>query len=59
MNVFKTTALMTLMTLIVLFTAQVLGFDLIVSLFFAFIFNFIMYFYSGKLALASTKAKKN
>ncbi len=58
MNVFKTTALLTLMTLIVLFTAQVLGFDLIVSLFFAFIFNFIMYFYSGKLALASTKAKK-
>ena len=37
---------------------RVLGFDLIVSLFFAFIFNFIMYFYSGKLALASTKAKK-
>ena len=58
MNVFKTTALMTLMTLIVLFTAQVLGFDVIISLFFAFIFNFIMYFYSGKLALASTKAKK-
>ncbi len=58
MNVLKTTALLTLMTLIVLFTAQVLGFDLIFSLFFAFIFNFIMYFYSGKLALASTKAKK-
>ena len=58
MNVVKTTALLTLMTLLFLFTAQALGMDLISSLFFAFVFNFIMYFYSAKLALASTKAKK-
>jgi len=58
MNVIKTTALLTLMTLIFLFTAQALGVDLISSLFFASIFNFIMYFYSGRLALSSTKAKK-
>ena len=57
MNVVKTTALLTLMTLVLLFTAQSLGMDLISSLFFAFIFNFIMYFFSGKLALASTRAK--
>ena len=59
MNVIKTTALLTLMTLIFLFTAQALGVDLISSLFFASIFNFIMYFYSGRLALSSTRAKKN
>ena len=47
MNVIKTTALLTLMTLIFLFTAQALGVDLISSLFFDSIFNFIMYFYSG------------
>ena len=58
MNVIKTTALLTLMTLIFLFTAQALGVDLISSLFFASIFNFIMYFYSGRLALSSTRAKK-
>ena len=58
MNVIKTTALLTLMTLVFLFTAQALGVDLISSLFFASIFNFIMYFYSGRLALSSTRAKK-
>ena len=36
MNVLKTTTLLTLMTVIVIFTAQALGFDLIFSLFFAF-----------------------
>ncbi len=58
MNVLKTTTLLTLMTVIVIFTAQALGFDLIFSLFFAFIFNFIMYFYSSRIALASTRARK-
>lgn len=58
MNFLKTTTLLTVMTLIVVFTAQALGFSLISSLFFAFLFNFIMYFNSAKIALASTKAKK-
>ena len=58
MNVLKTTTLLTLMTVLVIFTAQALGFDLIFSLFFAFIFNFIMYFYSSRIALASTRARK-
>ena len=58
MNFLKTTTLLTVMTLIVVFTAQALGFSLISSLFFAFLFNFIMYFNSAKIGLASTKAKK-
>ena len=57
MNVIKTTALLTLMTLIFLFTAQSLGVDLVSSLFIAFVFNFFMYFFSAKLALAATRAK--
>lgn len=58
MNQVKTTILLTLMTLVVLFTAQTLGYNLIFSLFFAGIFNFLIYFYSGKIALSSTRAKK-
>ena len=57
MNVIKTTALLTLMTLIFLFTAQSLGVDLVSSLLIAFVFNFFMYFFSAKLALAATRAK--
>ena len=57
MNVIKTTALLTLMTLIFLFTAQSLGVDLVSSLFIAFLFNFFMYFFSARLALAATRAK--
>ena len=57
MNVIKTTALLTLMTLIFLFTAQSLGLDLVSSLFIAFVFNFFMYFFYAKLALAATRAK--
>ena len=38
MNFLKTTTLLTVMTLIVVFTAQALGFSLISSLFFAFLF---------------------
>ena len=57
MNVIKITALLTLMTLIFLFTAQSLGVDLVSSLFIAFVFNFFMYFFSAKLALAATRAK--
>ena len=41
MNFVKTTALLTLMTLVVLFSATALGFDVISALFFAVIFNFI------------------
>ncbi len=58
MNILRTTTLLTLMTLLVIFSAQALGFDLLFSLFFAFIFNFVMYFYSSRIALASTKARK-
>ena len=58
MNQVKTTALLTLMSLVVLFTAQTLGYNLIFSIFLAVVFNFAIYFYSGKIALSSTKAKK-
>ena len=58
MNQVKTTALLTLMSLVVLFTAQTLGYNLIFSIFLAAVFNFAIYFYSGKIALSSTKAKK-
>ena len=58
MNILRTTTLLTLMTLLVIFSAQALGFDLLFSLFFAFIFNFVMYFYSSGIALASTRARK-
>jgi hypothetical protein len=56
MNQVKTTALLTLMSLVVLFTAQTLGYNLIFSIVLAGIFNFLIYFYSGKIALSSTKA---
>ena len=58
MNQIKTTILLTLMSLVVLFTAQTLGYNLIFSITFAAIFNFLIYFYSGKIALSSTKAKE-
>ena len=58
MNILRTTTLLTLMTLLVIFSAQALGFDLLFSLFFAFIFNFVMYFYSSRIALATTRARK-
>ena len=57
MNFVKTTALLTLLTLTVMFAAAALGYDLVTSIFFAFLFNFIMYFYSGSLAIRSTGAK--
>ena len=57
MNFVKTTALLTLLTLTVMFAAAALGFDLVTSIFFAFLFNFIMYVYSGSLAIRSTGAK--
>ena len=56
MNFVKTTALLTLMTLVVLFSATALGFDVISALFFAVIFNFFIYFFSGNLAIKSTRA---
>ena len=57
MNFVKTTVLLTLLTLTVMFAAAALGFDLVTSIFFAFLFNFIMYFFSGSLAIRSTGAK--
>ena len=57
MNFVKTTALLTLMTLLVLFSATALGFDVISALFFAVIFNFFIYFFSGNLAIKSTRAQ--
>ena len=45
MNFVKTTALLTLMTLVVLFSATALGFDVISALFFAVIFNFLYTFF--------------
>jgi heat shock protein HtpX len=58
MNFVKTTALLTLMTLVVVFSASALGFDLVSALFFALVFNFIIYFYSGSLAIRATKARQ-
>ena len=57
MNFVKTTLLLTLMTLVVLFSANALGFDIISALFFAVVFNFFIYFFSGNLAIKSTKAQ--
>ena len=57
MNFVKTTLLLTLMTLVVLFSATALGFDIISALFFAAVFNFFIYFFSGNLAIKSTKAQ--
>ena len=57
MNFVKTTLLLTLMTLVVLFSATALGFDIISALFFAVVFNFFIYFFSGNLAIRSTKAQ--
>ena len=57
MNFIKTTVLLTLMTLVVLFSATALGFDVISALFFAVIFNFFIYFFSGNLAIKSTRAQ--
>ena len=57
MNFVKTTALLTLMTLVVLFSATAFGFDLVSALFFALIFNGFIYFFSGNLAIKSTRAK--
>ena len=57
MNFVKTTALLTLMTLVVLFSATAFGFDLVSALFFALVFNFFIYFFSGTLAINSTRAR--
>ena len=57
MNFVKTTALLTLMTLVVLFSATAFGFDLVSALFFALVFNFFIYFFSGNLAIKSTRAR--
>ena len=57
MNFVKTTALLTLMTLVVLFSATAFGFDLVSALFFALIFNGFIYFFSGNLAIKSTRAQ--
>ena len=57
MNFVKTTLLLTLMTLVVLFSATALGFDIISAIFFAVVFNFFIYFFSGNLAIKSTKAQ--
>ncbi len=57
MNFVKTTALLTLMTLVVLFSATAFGFDLVSALFFAIVFNFFIYFFSGTLAIKSTRAR--
>ena len=57
MNFVKTTFLLTLMTSVLLFSAAALGFDLISALFFALVFNFFIYFFSGNLAIRSTRAE--
>ena len=57
MNFVKTTALLTLMTLVVLFSATAFGLDLFSALFFALIFNGFIYFFSGNLAIKSTRAQ--
>ena len=58
MNFVKTTALLTLMTLVVMFSATTFGgYDIVSALFFALIFNGFIYFFSGNLAIKSTRAQ--
>jgi len=59
MNVFKTTLLLGLLTLLLLFMGQALGGStgLTVALVFAGVMNFVGYFFSDKIALASYGAQ--
>jgi len=59
MNFVKTTALLTLMTLVVLFSATALGFDVISAFFFAVIFNFFIYFFFGNFPSYTERKNAN
>lgn len=58
-NVFKTTLLLTVMTLLFMLVGQVLGGQrgMLMALIFAAIMNFISYFFSDKIALAAYRAQ--
>ena len=58
-NIFKTTLLLTFMTLLFMFVGRVLGGQngMMIALIFAVIMNFVSYFFSDKIALAAYRAQ--
>jgi heat shock protein HtpX len=58
-NIFKTTLLLTVMTLLFMFVGRVLGGQngMLIALIFAVIMNFVSYFFSDKIALAAYRAQ--
>jgi heat shock protein HtpX len=58
-NIFKTTLLLTVMTLLFMFVGRVLGGQngMLMALIFAVIMNFVSYFFSDKIALAAYRAQ--
>src|SRR5215475_5593690 len=58
-NTFKTTFLLTALTLLLLFIGRIFGGQngMIIALLFAVVMNFVSYFYSDKLALAMYRAQ--
>src|SRR6202161_4726760 len=58
-NVFKTTLLLTVMTLLVMLVGRALGGQngMILALVFAAVTNFVAYFFSDKIALATYRAQ--
>jgi len=58
-NIFKTTVLLTVMTLLFMLVGQALGGQrgMLVALIFAAVMNFISYFFSDKIALAAYRAQ--
>jgi len=58
-NVFKTTLLLTIMTLLFMLAGRALGGErgMVMALVFAAIINFVSYFYSDKIALAAYRAQ--
>lgn len=59
MNIFKSTMLLTLMTLLLLFLGRFFGGEqgMLLALVFAGVMNFVTYFYSDKIALAANRAQ--
>jgi heat shock protein HtpX len=58
-NIFKTTLLLTVMTLLFMLVGQLLGGErgMVMALLFAAVMNFVSYFFSDKIALAAYRAQ--
>jgi heat shock protein HtpX len=58
-NIFKTTLLLTVMTLLFMLVGQLLGGErgMVMALLFAAVLNFVSYFFSDKIALAAYRAQ--